>query len=459
MGLIPRFTIFFFFIFLAFSANSQSIYEIAMPQISKEVLGLVSSSCGVQMDALGCATQKSNDAKQALIDANSSVITNSSFSTEFTRNYSRRRYEFVLSYNRKTLWSPNGPVKSDLIYTVYGYAQFSEVTIETCPPDDHPQNIVPWDNEGTQSVTCFDPIDLNFVDSCPDSTQDGSYVLPVTASNSSTPMCQTKPDGSQCKYDKVDDVFVTNFENDCYSRPDYDDFDETGLNQPDPLIRECQLLGQGVSACIENPENVCDSNGTCNTGCGSVSIGDSDPTFICLSEDTDQDGLADYADPDIDGDGIANEVDLDSDGDGLDDPKYPRPDEPMNVTIDTGNLETLAAEGNDTLQSIKEELETRNGSGQMPDFSPNQDANVVETSFIYRVQNSDLLLAFSSMSNFINFGSGAICPDFSFALPDPINQTVGTTIHCDLMPIIGTVVTPVMYALYLWAGFRIFASA
>jgi hypothetical protein len=63
------------------------------------------------------------------------------------------------------------------------------------------------------------------------------------------------------------------------------------------------------------------------------------------------------------------------------------------------------------------------------------------------------------MTTFVNFGSGSSCPNFSFTLGFPINETVGTTIHCELMPVIGSIITPVMYALYLWAGFRIFASA
>jgi hypothetical protein len=356
-------------------------------------------------------------------------------------------------------------------YSQSGISKNAAITTETvpqCPDPNHPDYRVPRfvDINNEQVLYCFEQTDLNFRDSCPDSTQDGAYVLPKTSANTSSVMCLDKPDGSMCKYEQVGDVYVTDFENNCYELNGVPRFDETGINQPDETERDCQQLGQGVTACIEDPANVCDSRGLCNTGCGNVAFAGNDPLFVCLSGDTDGDGLADYLDPDLDGDGIRNEDDLDKDGDGQDDPTYPTNKNSEGMEFSSVELESLAnetnnltAQGNATLESIKEELEARNGSGQMPNFSPNQDANVLESSFINRVQNSDLSLAFQNMSNFISFGSGAICPDFSFALPDPINQTVGTTIHCDLMPIIGTVITPVMYALYLWAGFRIFASA
>jgi hypothetical protein len=89
---------------------------------------------------------------------------------------------------------------------------------------------------------------------------------------------------------------------------------------------------------------VCDSNGLCETGCGSIGIGDSDPVFVCLSGDTDGDGLADYLDPDIDGDGIANDDDLDADGDGQDDPVYNNNGD--GNAFDTSNIEGLLSTAN-----------------------------------------------------------------------------------------------------------------
>jgi hypothetical protein len=63
---------------------------------------------------------------------------------------------------------------------------------------------------------------------------------------------------------------------------------------------------------------VCNNDtGVCQSGCGTVN-----GTFLCFSQDTDGDGLADYFDPDIDGDGIPNAQDLDKDGDGVEDKDY-----------------------------------------------------------------------------------------------------------------------------------------
>jgi hypothetical protein len=103
----------------------------------------------------------------------------------------------------------------------------------------------------------------------------------------------------------------------CYN-DEYPDFTDTATA---PTGYDCQDIGNGVTACPESPENVCNSQGTCDTGCGNVSF-NGQSHFMCFSQDTDLDGLGDYADPDIDGDGLANNLDLDADGDGNDDPDY-----------------------------------------------------------------------------------------------------------------------------------------
>jgi hypothetical protein len=313
--------------------------------------------------------------------------------------------------------------------------------------------------DGTYVLYCFNQTDLNFRDSCPDSTQDGAYVLPVTATNTATTMCLDKPDGSMCKYEQVGDVYVTDFENNCYEVNGAPRFDETGIIQPDATIQECQQLGQGVTACIEDPQNVCDSQGNCNTGCGSVAFGDSEPLFVCLSGDSDGDGLANYLDPDIDGDGIKNEDDLDSNGDGLDDIKYPKPAESMNVTLDLGNMESLQGEGNTALAEIKGLLEEQNGSAPMPAYTTIADPATVNQSIVNRIGAAPVSLALSQMSTAINFNTDGSCPELSFYLPSPIDQTVSTSTHCSMMPTMRLIITPVMFAIYLFMAFRIFAAA
>tara|TARA_R110000737_G_C14613111_1_gene491379 strand:+ start:2476 stop:3891 length:1416 start_codon:yes stop_codon:yes gene_type:complete len=341
-------------------------------------------------------------------------------------------------------------------------------SVPQCPDPNHPDYRVPRfvDINDNQVLYCFDQTDLNFRDSCPDSTQDGAYVLPKTATNSSSVMCLDKPDGSSCKYEQVGDVYVTDFENNCYELNGVPRFDETGIDHPDPAERDCQQLGQGVTACIEDPANVCDSQGLCNTGCGNVAFAGNDPLFVCLSGDTDGDGLADYLDPDLDGDGIRNEDDLDSDGDGKDDPTYPTNKNSDGMEFSSVELESLAnetnnltAQGNSTLESIKDELETQNGSGLMPAFSVSQDQDVQNQNVYNKIAASELVQAFSGVANFINFGTGTACPAFSFYMPSPIDKQVGTNIHCELMPSIAAVLSPVMAAIYLFFGFRIFTSA
>jgi hypothetical protein len=343
-------------------------------------------------------------------------------------------------------------------------ATIRQEAVPQCPDPNNPDYKVPRyiDINGNNVLYCFEQTDLNFRDSCPDSTQDGAYVIPVSGSNTSDSMCVDKPDGSSCKYKKTGESYTTDFENDCYILNGLDRWQEdTALTSPDPTNPDCQDIGNAVTACIENPDNVCDSSGACNEGCGNVAIGDNDPVFVCLSGDTDNDGLADYLDPDIDGDGIANDLDLDSDGDGKDDPKYPtsKSSEGTVVNVDTSQLETLAGQGNAALESIKDELETQNGSGLMPAYSVVKDQEILNNSTYGKIANSDLVLAFSGVATFINFGGDGACPDFSFYLPSPIDKQVGTDLHCTLMPSISVILSPVMIAIYIFLGFRVFTSA
>jgi hypothetical protein len=219
----------------------------------------------------------------------------------------------------------------------------SQQIAQSCPPDGTPQSTYKA-NVG-DAPFCFDPTDLSSRDSCPDSTQDGNFVLPLNG-NTAASVCQLKPDGSQCKYTLQGDHYVTDFENNCYASA-ADPYDETGITTPDPdSQQQCQDIGNGIGACVEDPVNVC-NNGTCQEGCGSVAIGDADPVFVCLSPDTDGDGIGDYADPDIDGDGIRNEDDLDYDGDGVEDPTYDNPGTQngnVSVSIDSGAIGRAAGD-------------------------------------------------------------------------------------------------------------------
>jgi hypothetical protein len=456
MGLIQRFLIFNFFLFLSFPLFAVGIFDSTYSQTPESTTLKQVSSSGTYF-AMFCP-DAANLAETTFIE-NRPDTEYETFEWNGKTDISSYDGEcdWAISYAKTRYWS-NGNVRdvsnyNSIIISVNTLASQAP----TCPPENFAQYQV-LHTEGNDSY-CYNEADLLTRDSCPDSTQDNSYILPSNSNNSASSMCQNKSDGSSCKYQLEDDVYFSDFENDCYSSPDIAQYDETGISQPDPTIQDCQSLGQDVTACIEDPINVCDSQGNCNSGCGSVSIGDSDPLFMCLSDDIDLDGLADYKDPDIDGDGIANELDLDADGDGLDDVKYSKPDEAMTVSVDFGALESISSQSNTKLDEIASLLETQNDSGQMPAYSTISDEITFNDSIMSRLNSSPVVLAMSSMSNAINFNTDGSCPELTFYLPSPIDQTVSTDTHCSMMPTMRLVITPVMFALYLFMGFRIFAAA
>lgn len=242
----------------------------------------------------------------------------------------------------------------------FTWTQSFGAEVDMCPPDGQLQS-THMNNVGDANL-CFDPVDLAQRDSCPDSTQDGDYLLP-SGTNTSTNICRENSDGSMCAYTKQGDIYVADFETSCYSTVS-DEYNDTGLSHPDPNAG-CQDIGQGVTACPEDPLNVCNQTGNvngegyyeCLEGCGRVEF-KGQSSFMCLSDDTDADGIGDYADPDIDGDGIPNNQDTDADGDGTDDPVYGDDPAPGAVTVNVDNsgiesrLDTLNATSDDARNGI-----------------------------------------------------------------------------------------------------------
>ena len=78
--------------------------------------------------------------------------------------------------------------------------------------------------------------------------------------------------------------------------------------------------------------------------------------------------------------------------------------------------------------------------------------------FKTRLDASPIVQSFSSMPGIMSVDSSA-CPSFSINFPSPINKTVSTEVHCDLMNTISPIISSVMIIVYTFAGFRIFASA
>lgn len=266
----------------------------------------------------------------------------SSEDVEMRHNYNgpgQCKYKFYKShYNR--IQKSTGEWIEDGRYQSFNFNQTGpyETTYACDPTSEHS---ITGTRTGDSHSVCFTPQSLADVDTC----DVNSPWLPV-GSSTDTFQCKTKPDGSRCRYEmkqsngqswlqptaEPDNCFTGN--GSLYEEPDPAPTPPTG--------DECQEIGNGITACPENPANVCDSNGLCQTGCGTVAFA-GEEHFMCLSSDTDGDGLGDYADPDIDGDGIHNDDDIDADGDGREDPVYPVGQNSNNVQHQS-NVETLLAQ-------------------------------------------------------------------------------------------------------------------
>jgi hypothetical protein len=239
------------------------------------------------------------------------------------------------------------------------------VESQACPPDAHPSFVLPiLDETGDNIKFCVDPFQLSQVDDCNSNSSHEYLTIPVTSSDG----CVELPDGSMCAYNSVDigggnDYYAMDLEGECYSNPNDLPEIDFGLPEDDPIDDDCVSYGNGVLGCPENPSNVCDSGSSfsggsiqdCQTGCGMVNS-----QFMCIDEDTDNDGIPDYNDPDIDGDGIQNEDDLDNNGDGLDDPINENPSN-ENSDLNLGPLINEIKKTNDSLDAIEDSFKTDHG--------------------------------------------------------------------------------------------------
>lgn len=235
--------------------------------------------------------------------------------------------------------------------------------------------------------SCFDVSELDLIDSC-----NQPNVVPADGSDPDN-ICYEKPDGSKCRMSKVTSNGQTSYAQvlepeSCYIQPP----DEPEL--PDyippsvapPSGAGCEDIGNGVVACPELPENVCDANGDCQSGCGSFSFDGGDEQFICFSNDTDGDGTGDYKDDDIDGDGINNDDDTDDDGDGVPDEDDPDHD-PDNDGGSGGGSDSLVADLLQSSNSIQNNIargigELNSSIDEITDVSFSTDGAGRDTSFI-----------------------------------------------------------------------------
>jgi hypothetical protein len=93
-----------------------------------------------------------------------------------------------------------------------------------------------------------------------------------------------------------------------------------------------------------------------------------------------------------------------------------------------------------------------------PEHATVRTIDEVNVEFKSRIDLAPVSSALSNMYSLFSFSSAA-CPVFSIDLPSPINQTVSTTLHCDLYDTVGPVLSIVMTGVWIFVGFRIFASA
>ena len=332
-----------------FLATAQNIFE---PQYGKppEEQTSVVWICNIEgedpqnADQATCSASTKSIAEQACYDSpdTSSCQYLGGFDNSGSGNHTFRARDSDGDYLRNITYS----------YTIYSQVD----TAFLCPPTDFPAYYYRADDQHGID-TCWDPNDLASRDTCPTSG-DFSELIPAF-NNTAQTLCKRLDDGSACQYTRVEDnnsppYYQATLENTpCYS-------DAPELYEGDAVhddTQQCADIGNGVFACRENPANVCNENG-CLTGCGSVTFG-GQTEFMCLSGDTDGDGLGDYADPDIDGDGIPNEQDLDSDGDGADDPNYGNSNDSgsvVNINLD---------ETNDILRSIRDSQYTGPDGSQL----------------------------------------------------------------------------------------------
>jgi len=282
-----------------------------------------------------------------------------------TRCYWQNENTVTLEWRFRSYW-PDGQLRDDIVQRQSTIVATSIQSVPQCPPADNTSYDFARTVDG--QLQCYDMLDILDRDSCPDSQSDGTYVLPQLGNTSQT-LCQQRDDGSMCAYDLVEDYYVANYEANqgCYTAENPNLYD--GDLNPDENSQQCHDIGGGTSACPENPDNVC-PNGQCQSGCGTIAVDGSDPVFVCLSDDTDGDGIGDYADPDIDGDGIGNEQDLDDDGDGIDDPVYP---DGGTVGVGGTQISIDLTETNALISAVKNAVDNASGNlgGKLDDVNGN----------------------------------------------------------------------------------------
>lgn len=104
------------------------------------------------------------------------------------------------------------------------------------------------------------------------------------------------------------------------------------------------------------------------------------------------------------------------------------------------------------------------GQSPLPSHTPTDSGftsvDQVNQAFMNRVSNSPIVQSFQNFENIITV-QNAECPVLSIDLTDvpPINSLLESDIHCQIFENIRPIISVVMFAVFAFLGFRIFASA
>lgn len=319
---------------------------------------------------------------------------------------------------------------------------------------------------------CYSLLDVREADDCPDSITSPDFILPSDSSGNSS-VCLGSDNGSMCAYSLSGDgeYYTYDFESNCYAG-DIPPFQEEGFNESsDNTEATCEDIGGGVSACVEDPENVC-SDGQCQEGCGFFGLGDQ-TEFICLAGDLDNDGIPDYADPDIDGDGIPNRDDLDSDGDGRDDLDFSQNDDSnvnvdvnVDVDLDTSGIESAITSQTTDIVSAISSLEDNLTPSADVDFTIPQelvdagtlnDDSVRNYGTVLQAAVSDMQTApiFQAVDGFFEVSFSGTCPVYSTFI-DYIQFNLVIDHFCSpVMNSVWPIISTIIILIFSYLAFRV----
>lgn len=370
----------------------------------------------------------------------------------------------------------NGYIENGKYHTYTYKAEGTIVEAPECPPSS--------DNGSTQFIEhrvlgflsddtpqCFTVYDLTDASSC-DLNNDvlGSASSPQN-------VCRTMDDGSKCAMEKYSVggsyAYAQMIEpSTCFEGPISMNPYEEASDEPPTDEDNCYELGNGVSACPADPNDVC-PNGQCDEGCGTFDIGGS-PTFACISGNPDPEQPIDPIDPVQPVDITGEEYDtirgtnslLATQGAGITTLTLigeSTRGEQIKTRKGIDGLGTKLDKTNGLLEGIKDKLGEKEdtaftpanfGDGQL--YEPNdydaKNYGTVLTSAVDEMKQSPI---FESVSTFFAVSLSGSCPTYSTSVPF-INVNLVIDQFCGpAMTSIWPIVRAIMLLVFSFLAFRV----